>query len=144
MLKQNFANRIVFADHVDGKSDDAIWLPIFAALAGADVIEKHVMLEDRETKYDHFSSLTPGRFSIFVNKLSIYLGLQSQTFLNTKETEYLSKSMMTPILKESKPAGSILSLNKDFFFKRSGKSGLNVKQIEDLQQSFHLLSTNKK
>ena len=49
-IRQKFNNRLVFADHVDGKSSDAINLPLVAYTNGVEVIEKHVMLETPETK----------------------------------------------------------------------------------------------
>ena len=57
LIKQKFDNKLVFADHVDGKSKHSLILPIFAHLQGADVIEKHVMHSDLITEYDHYSSM---------------------------------------------------------------------------------------
>ena len=113
-------------------------------MAGIDVIEKHVMLEDRETEYDYFSSLTPSRFAKMVNQVNRYTSLMEKPFINEKEKVYLKNSMMIPILKNDKPAGSLLNFNEDFIYRRSGKTGLNVKEIEDLQKEFHILAKDKK
>jgi len=56
-LKKNLDKKIVFADHVDGKSEDAVWFPVIAAFAGADVVEKHICHSIFETKYDAYSSI---------------------------------------------------------------------------------------
>lgn len=142
-LKAEFNNKLVFADHLDGSTDDAIWFPVMAALQGADVIEKHVMLERADTKYDHFSSLTPERFKEFYTKYQSYSGLTDKSFINESEREYVAKSIMVPVVKELKPAGTLFDLDKDLVYKRSGKEGLNAKLVEELQGSFHMLQVDK-
>jgi N,N'-diacetyllegionaminate synthase len=144
VIKENFSNRIVFADHVDGQTEDAIWLPVLIAMSGVDVIEKHVMLDSRETKYDYFSSLTPPLFAQMVSRIEKYISLESKSFINENEKSYLKTTLMIPILKHDKPAGSLLNLKTDFIYRRSGKTGMNVKEIEALQKDFHILATNKK
>ena len=144
IINTYFENKTVFADHVDGKSSDAIYLPTVVAMAGIDVIEKHVMLEDRETEYDYFSSLTPSRFAEMVNQVNRYTSLMEKPFINKKEKVYLKNSMMIPLLKNDKPAGSLLNFNEDFIYRRSGKTGLNVKEISDLQKEFYILAKDKK
>ena len=53
VLKRNFKNRLVFADHVDGQSEEAILLPFLLPVRNS-YIGKHVMLEDRETNTMRF------------------------------------------------------------------------------------------
>lgn len=144
LIKENFTNRLVFADHVDGKSEDAIWLPVAVSMCGIDIIEKHVMLESRKTEYDHFSSLTPSRFAEMVKQVNKYVSLKDKPFINLKEINYLKSTLMIPILKQDKPAGSLLNFNEDFIFRRSGKSGLSVSEIELLQSEFNILAVDKK
>ena len=142
-LRKRFSNRLVFADHVNGQSDDALWLPVIALTEGADVIEKHVMLNDRKIEYDYFSSVTPERFTIMVEKVKRYAILKEMPFINEKEKEYLRKTVMIPLLRERKEAGSLIIPDKDLIFRRSGKNGINVNDIEELQNSFFLLSKEK-
>lgn len=142
VLQQHFNNKLVFADHVDGKSDDAIWLPVVAAANGIGYIEKHVML-DKETQYDHYSSLTPARYKKMVEEVARYTGLYQMPFINEKEKKYLSGTMMIPLLKKNKERGTGLNLQEDFIFRRSGIAGLNVKQIETLLGGFHVLAADK-
>lgn len=144
LIRQNFSNRLVFADHVDGKTDDAIWLPVVAALSGVDYIEKHVMLADKETKYDHFSSLTPERYRKMINEVERYTALKLMPFINQKEQQYLENTIMIPLLKNDLSKGSGIALDKDFIYRRSGKAGLNVKQVQALQANWHLPAVNKK
>lgn len=142
-IKTTFNKRVVFADHVDGKSDYAIWLPIIALNNGADVIEKHVMLEDEETKYDYFSSVTPVQFSKIIELTEDFKKLNNADFINQKEINYLQNSLLKPVLKIDKKAGSSFTIPADFDFKRSNQSGLSIKEIEQLSQSNYVLSVDK-
>ncbi|MDX1718637.1 MAG: N-acetylneuraminate synthase family protein [Salegentibacter mishustinae] len=143
ILKNKFQNRLVFADHIDGNTDDALWLPVVAATHGVDVVEKHVML-DKETKYDHFSSLTPVRYNEMVEKVNRYQFLRSNDFINDKEREYLEKTLMIPILSRDVQAGNLVSLSRDCSFKRTNKGGLNVKQLKKYLEEGYVLTKNKK
>ncbi|MBD1912365.1 MULTISPECIES: N-acetylneuraminate synthase family protein [unclassified Leptolyngbya] len=142
-IKQCFNCRVVFADHADGTTEDSIWLPIMAMMQGADVLEKHVMLADRETPYDYFSSITPEKYDSFIEKQFVYAGLAEQPFINAKEREYLQKTLMIPFLKTDVPAGKLLALSEDLVYKRSDKTGLSARQIKSLQDTFHILGTEK-
>lgn len=139
-IKSQFSNRIVFADHVNGEDPYATWLPAFALLKGADVIEKHVML-DEETEYDFYSSLKPQQFADMDSILKSTVNLLDQPFINDKEKEYLDKSLMKPILKTAKKAGEFIRA-EDLIFRRSGQDGLSWLDIQNLQEDFHILSSD--
>lgn len=142
-IKNTFPNRVVFADHAAGESEDAIWLPIAAALNSADVIEKHIKHSTLETKYDHFSAIDIHAYRKFTEKLTNYLDLKNRPFINEKEKEYLRNSIQIPICKAGLKAGMLIS-SSDLEFKRSGKTGLNALQIKELQDSYHILAVEKK
>ncbi|QQS49717.1 MAG: N-acetylneuraminate synthase family protein [Bacteroidota bacterium] len=144
IIKAKFNKRIVFADHVEGRSDDAIILPLVISTLGVDYIEKHVMLEEMETKYDHYSSLTPSRFEQMVSQINRYTSLNEKPFINDKEKVYLKNTMMIPILKKDIEAGSLINFNEDVIFRRSNKSGLTSKEIKELQNSFNIIAIDKK
>lgn len=144
IIKTQFNKRIVFADHVEGKSDDAITLPLVIATLGVDYLEKHVMLEDMETKYDHYSSLTPSLFEQMVFQINRYTSLNEKPFINDKEKVYLKNSMMIPILKKDIDAGTLINFNEDVVFRRSNKSGLNSKEVKELQNSYNIIAIDKK
>jgi N,N'-diacetyllegionaminate synthase len=143
-IRSHFGNRLVFADHLSGDSDDSITLPLVVAMAGVEVIEKHVMLSNQVTKYDHYSSLIPERFAEMVKRIQHFVSLENKSFINQNEREYLRNTLMIPILKHDKEAGSLINLSEDLIFRRSGYSGLTVKEIIALQKGFHILSTGKK
>lgn len=144
VVKEQFNRRVVFADHISKDDDYAVWIPVLAAANGADVIEKHVMLAHLETKYDFYSSINKNQFDQMIGFLADYQALIDAPFLNEKERLYLTNSIMKPLLKEDKSRGQLVNLNVDFDFKRSGNNGLNAREIQKLQSSFHILSSNKK
>ncbi|MEO7487477.1 MAG: N-acetylneuraminate synthase family protein [Ferruginibacter sp.] len=139
-VKKHFSNKIVFADHADGKSDDAVWLPLVAALKGVDVIEKHIMHSTLETKYDHFSSINKTSYALFIQKVAAYLSLSDQPFINEREKKYLVNSIQIPIAAKDLPAGSLVNDECDSTFKRSGRTGLNTLQVKQLFKSHHILA----
>ncbi|MEI8193678.1 MAG: N-acetylneuraminate synthase family protein [Flavobacteriia bacterium] len=142
-LRETFTNPIVFADHLDGTSDDALYIPLFALHQGVNVIEKHVMLGDRETKYDHFSSLTPERFALMMEKINAYQQAFTQPFINEREQNYLAKTLMIPVAKNVLNAGDLVHPHSDLFFRRSGKPGLTLPEIQAIQKEFKVLKAGK-
>ncbi len=142
-IKEAFGLPIVFADHIEGKSTDSIYLPIMAWLQGADVLEKHVMLSDRETKYDHFSSQTPETFNTFTATLSAYSAAMRADFINPREQDYLQKTVMIPVARRTMYAGECIHSKQDLFFRRSGKEGLTLDEIKALQAQGMVLSKQK-
>ena len=142
-IKEEFGLSIVFADHIDGKSTDSIYLPIMAWLQGADVLEKHVMLSDRETKYDHFSSQTPETFKAFTETLGNYAAAMHADFINPRERDYLQKTVMIPVVRQPLNAGDLIDIRNDLFFRRSGKEGLTLDEIKALQEQRMILTKRK-
>jgi N,N'-diacetyllegionaminate synthase len=139
VLKSKYDYPIVFADHVDGKLEDAMRLPLVAAIKGADYIEKHVMHSKLETKYDHFSSIKVCQFDNLVNQIEAYLSLERVPFINEKEIEYLANSIQKPILSKTKVAGELIDLSTDISFRRSGQYGLSVNELVDIQQDKNII-----
>jgi len=142
ILRKEFDNRLVFADHIDGTTDDAIWLPVIASMMGVDIVEKHVML-DEPTKYDHFSSLTPDRYKLMADSIAKYSKLPDKEFINDRERTYLEKSLMFPILNREIKAGNLVSLENDFIFRRTNKKGLTVNQIKKAIENFNVVVADK-
>lgn len=142
-IKDHFKLPLVFADHLDGKSTDSTYLPILAWLLGAEVIEKHVMLGDREIKYDHFSSQTPDSFGLFVETFNNYVIAMQAPFINDRELAYLEKTVMIPVVKNPRNQGDLLDLSKDLHFRRSSKPGLTMDQIKAIQVKRMVLNQDK-
>lgn len=142
-LKDNYSYRIVFADHVDGKLQEAITLPLVASILGADCIEKHVMHSKLKTKYDAFSSVKVNTYKKIIENQKNFLPLKDSDFINKAEIKYLDDSYQIPLLKHKKLNSSLVSLDNDFIYRRSGSSGLNIIQIKKLLSSFHILKKSQ-
>ncbi len=143
-VKELFKKRIVFADHIDRNNEYALWLPVLAQANGADIIEKHVLLEGEKTEYDHYSSLNKSQFDRMVQLIEDYTVLVTAPFINQQEKDYLTKSMMKPLLTDDKAKGQGISLADDLQYKRSGKEGLDTFSLRELLASFHILAVNKR
>jgi len=141
-LKSNFSNKIVFADHIDGKSEDAILLPIIASLLGTEVIEKHVMHSTLETMHDKYSSIKITEYNKYITMQRKYLELLEKDFICDKELEYLNKTIQRPILREEVEKGSIISQDK-LVYKRTSKLGLNAIELFSKIENYNILSVNK-
>lgn len=139
-LKENFQNKIVFADHIDGKLEDAITLPLMASMMGADLIEKHVLHSTRETEFDAFSSINVKQYEKLVKKISTYTGLTTKSFINEKEIDYLNNSIQKPLVSVKKLSGQGIDKNNDLNFKRSPQLGLSVKELTTLLESKYVLA----
>ncbi len=143
ILKNKFSLDLVFADHTEGTLSDAITLPLIAAMKGVTAIEKHVMLRDRETKYDHFSSISSEQFKELVEKVSAYTALEDMEFINAREIEYLQKSQMKPLLNKEKYEGDLIHLETDLKYRRSGQEGITLSGLMELQTNFQVLKQEK-
>jgi len=143
ILKNKFQLDLVFADHTEGTLSDAITLPLIAAMKGVTAIEKHVMLRDRETKYDHFSSISSEQFKELVEQVSAYTALEHMEFINEREIEYLQKSQMKPLLNKEKHEGDLIHLESDLKYRRTGQDGIILTDLIELQRNFQVLKNEK-
>lgn len=69
LLRRKFELPVGFAGHVDGGSPEATRLPLWAAAAGADLVEVHITLDRSKKGYDWFSSLDPEPFTEMISAL---------------------------------------------------------------------------
>ena len=143
-LKEYFSNPIVFADHIDGKLDDAIILPLIASLNGASYIEKHVMHSSLETKYDYFSSITIDIYTKLVEKIKNYKELEGKSFINKKEQTYLINSIQKPIAARNISKGKGICMISDLEYRRSNQTGLSALEIKNLISNGYILARNVK
>ncbi|TVL99714.1 MAG: hypothetical protein CV087_16830 [Candidatus Brocadia sp. WS118] len=141
-LRSQFENSLVFADHVEGTSEDAITLPLIASTMGADIIEKHVMHSKFETKYDHFSAIKHDVYEKLVTKINQYAELPHKPFINDKEKRYLSNSIQIPLAGTGLPKGHGISVSSDLNFKRSGQKGLSVTELKKLINEKNILAVS--
>tara|TARA_B100000965_G_scaffold385687_1_gene387170 strand:- start:134 stop:1921 length:1788 start_codon:yes stop_codon:yes gene_type:complete len=138
-LKNRFKNKICLADHVDGTLEGSIDIPIYGIARGADMIEKHLCLDRKNTKYDYFSSLEPQQFNLLIDKIKNYIDASSGPFISDSELTYLDKSIQIPVLRKKILAHNIISL-KDLKFRRTAQTGLTYPELSDIQKGFKILS----
>ncbi|MBR8734768.1 8-amino-3,8-dideoxy-manno-octulosonate cytidylyltransferase [Fusobacterium necrophorum] len=144
VLKERYNNiKIVFADHADSQTDEAITLPLLVGFNCCDIIEKHIMLDRENTKYDFYSSLTFEQYKKFIDEQKKYFGLKIEKFINEKEREYLKKSLQIPILNKDKKAGELIDIENDFEFKRNDSYGLNVVELKKYISEKYILNSDR-
>lgn len=128
-IRDKFSNKIVFADHSIGKEEEAIEVPLFAAVMGVEIIEKHIMHSRLETKYDYHSSITLNSFKKLFGKINKYQNLQNQRFINTREINYLQKTIQLPVLNSDTSIGSLIKFSQ-INYKRTNQKGLNYDELK--------------
>jgi sialic acid synthase SpsE len=135
-LKSHFNNpKITFglADHIDGDSVEAIYLPSIALAFGVTTIEKHITTDREEKMEDYEAALGIVQFNQFVNfirKSEKALGCGNIDYLvNDSYQKYRSVVRKKLVATKDFHAGHIISKN-DISFKRSDKGG----PIEDINK----------
>lgn len=145
ILKEKYSNiKIVFADHTNSQKDEAIILPLLVGFNCCDVIEKHIMLDRENTKYDFYSSLTFEQYKKFIDEQKKYFNLKKEKFVNEKEKEYLKKTLQIPILNKDKKAGELIDIENDFEFKRNDSYGLNIVELKKYVAEKYILNSDRK
>jgi N,N'-diacetyllegionaminate synthase len=145
ILQKEFPNHeISYTEHIDGTHEESTEVPALAVMLGANYIEKHIMHSTLHTEYDFYSSVKIDKYQQYIDRLSMYESLKRQPFINKAEEEYLRKSVQIPILKINKKAGQCVSIAEDLEFKRTDLAGLNVLEVQELLNSFHILRSDKK
>jgi N,N'-diacetyllegionaminate synthase len=139
VLNNKFDNKIIYADHTDGKNNDAKIVPVLAMYAGAFGIEKHIMLnEDVETKYDFQASLTLNQLDDYLSDFKRYNAILIQDFISDNEAEYLRKTIQKPVTNTPLLKGNIAKLN-DFYFRRTDNDGLSLEEIQHYLNNGYVL-----
>lgn len=142
VIKKSFPDfDVSFADHLENNNPDVLMLPFIAHLLGAQIIEKHVKCELLPTKYDHYSSINFKQLKEYLTLSNKYSDLLEQPFINNEEKEYLTKSLLVPILNKSKQAGQILSKD-DFSYKRTNMKGIDSLSLVRKIKQFNILSSD--
>jgi len=144
ILKSEFPNiTISYADHVDGSSPLAFDIPVFAVLAGAEHIEKHVCLDRKNTKYDFQSAIEPYECDLLIYKLNDVEKILGTKFIPDKEANYLKTTIEKPIASGNLRAGDVINF-KNFDFRRTGQEGLTVAEIKEYIRKRYVLSKDIK
>jgi sialic acid synthase SpsE len=130
-LKQCFRCRVGLADHTDGGTEEALFLPAIAIPYGASVIEKHITL-DRALKHeDYEAALGVEEFHRFVRNIRLAEQATGDGILGTltaADLKYRRVSRKRTVARSNLPKGRVVS-RKDVVSKRSD-NGLDPGQID--------------
>jgi len=124
MFRRRFNVSVGCQDHVDGEDELAIYWPMVAVAAGADVIEKHLTLNRADKKEDYVSALHPDEFARMVKLIRrTEAGLGTGDW-NLTSLENTYRQQMTKRVVVSKPlqAGHVLAAD-DLTLKRHYQEG---------------------
>ena len=118
-LAEHFNIPIGYADHLDGSSPEALWLPYLAVAVGARMIEKHITLDRSAEGTDFYSSLNPDEFCRFVQSArSVESALGSgELSLSDAEDAYRHDVMKSLVTNRAIKSGETVS-EKDVTYKR--------------------------
>ena len=134
---------ISYADHVDGKSPLAFDVPVFAVLAGAGHIEKHVCLDRKKTKYDFQSAIEPRECQLLIYKVNDCEKMLGTKLIPEKEANYLKTTIEKPITSVPMRTSDVINF-KNFDFRRTGQDGLTVAEMKDFMKKKYVLSKDVK
>lgn len=144
ILRKEFPEHTVsYADHVDGKSPLAFDVPVFAILAGAGHLEKHVCLDRNKTKYDFQSAIEPEECTLLVYKIKECEKVLGTKLIPDKEANYLKTTIEKPIAAIAMRKGDVINF-KNFNFRRTGQDGLTVAEIKELMKKRYILAKDIK
>ncbi|MBT9485442.1 N-acetylneuraminate synthase family protein [Sediminibacterium sp.] len=139
LLHEYFPNyQICIADHAEAGTDFSCIVPLLGLAAGASLIEKHICLDRKNSKYDFYSAIEPEEMELLINRIKSSAEILNGPFVSESENEYLKKSIQVPIAENELPQGSLIS-EKDIIFRRTAQSGFTFSAIQDLQQKSYIL-----
>lgn len=142
LLRKEFPEHTVsYADHVDGSSPLAFDVPVFAVLAGARHIEKHVCLNRKGTKYDFQSAIEPNECALLVYKIKECEKILGTKLIPDKEANYLKTTIEKPIAAVPMRTGDVINF-KNFDFRRTGQEGLTVGEMKEVMKKRYVLAKN--
>ena len=142
ILKAAFPGmKLCFADHAPGSEPFAQRIPVLAAQAGCELVEKHFCVNRNEAKYDHYSALEPAEMSMMLHNLENMVAASTGPFISPAEKNYLAKSLQIPVTANELPANSLVG-TADLLYRRTDQTGLLWHEIRTLQSGFHTLNKN--
>ncbi len=143
ILKQAFPNcQIGYADHGDATNELAFSVPVFAVLAGANFIEKHVCLNRMTSPYDRESSLEPSEIPEFFSRIADAEIMLGHSFVSANEQAYLQNTAEKPLTGTELPAGSLINFAA-LDYRRTSQNGLTIDRLHRYAQA-HFCLKNKK
>lgn len=117
-LKQKYQLEVGFADHEDADNEMAIDLPVYAYLLGAEIIEKHIIINRSSKGIDYYSALEPNEFKVMVEKLRRAEVVLGSLEIKSSERKYLEDSSLRIVSRKDIRLGEIIT-NEKIIYKRS-------------------------
>jgi len=126
-LKNKYGYPVGYADHVEAGTKMSYKLPEYAFFSGANVIEKHIIL-DRSEKgdvgvdevLDYYSSLEPDEFKEFVNNIRSCEVIYGSGQITNVQKDYLKYATRMTTKKQLNPGDIVFK--KDILFRRTNES----------------------
>jgi len=128
-----------YADHISGESGFAVHFPVYAYLKGCSYIEKHICNNRKDTKYDASAALEYEEMAALSREIQQVQQCMSTGFITANEKKYFDKSIQKPILKKGLNKGQLVAA-QDLLFRRTDRPGMNLKELNTLQQNFFILN----
>lgn len=139
VLRQEFPEkRISLADHCSGDDEFAQLTPLAGWLLGAEFLEKHFCVDREKAVYDGVSAVEPNEARKIVDWINAFSSTSDQSFICGKETEYLEKSVQTPVSNRRFLPGELLT-DSDFIYRRTSQEGISMAKIRGLQKKRMIL-----
>lgn len=141
-LQKNFPNYIYgYADHLDSSDIKSIFTPIKAYQNNCEIIEKHISLRGKKSKYDYFSSLNFEQTKKMFDVVNFYFQKDSANFISNKEKKYLNKTVQIPIATKYINKGNFINY-EDISYLRSNHKNKKIYKM-DLNKKYFALRNIK-
>jgi N,N'-diacetyllegionaminate synthase len=137
-IKKLYDYKVCLADHIDASSEAAIDIPIYGLASGCELLEKHMCLDRKTTKYDNYSSLNSEEFKLMFTKIYNFINSKSGSYISNSEKEYLKNTLQIPISIKDIRSGGLIA-QEDLIFRRTSQKGLTYPEIVKKQEKFMFL-----
>jgi spore coat polysaccharide biosynthesis protein SpsF (cytidylyltransferase family) len=117
--KYNFS----YADHIDSDDVKSLILPIKAIQNQCKIIEKHISIRGKKTRYDNFSSLDLEQTNEMVEILKFFLKNEPEKFITKKERDYLKKTIQLPVFNSALKKNDLINVEDISYLRTNYISG---------------------
>ena len=129
-LNSLFPNyELSYADHLDSKDIRSLFLPIKAIQNKCSIIEKHISLRGKKSKYDNYSSLNFQQIENMINNINFFLQKDSKNFISKRELLYLKNTIQAPVAIKDIKKNNFLNF-QNFSYLRTNHNSNKVFNIE--------------
>jgi spore coat polysaccharide biosynthesis protein SpsF (cytidylyltransferase family)/sialic acid synthase SpsE len=139
IIKKKFPKyRSSYADHIDSEDFLSLITPIIAISHKCSVIEKHISLKGKKSKYDNFSSLDYKKTEEMIKLVNFFL-IKNKYFISKKETNYLNNSVQIPVINKNIKKNQLLNIDNISYLRTNYANN----KIHDLDINKYYLAKKK-